>query len=173
MPPKTKHLTTTRIGGRIPRTKKAAMDYLRKQARHGTDQTGAFIQPQTYAICVKLWSWSFKDEAEETLFRTAIGKDLVFWDWESLVSEFVEKHNCRVTFGGRSSGWLLLLEKDWSPFGIYVDDFKDATAKEVIQVARTVWDFNHLAEAIADDFLWYAANEGMDELELDSTDRSA
>jgi hypothetical protein len=111
---------------------------------------------------------------------------MMFWDWKMYVEEFEKKHSARVTFAGRSSGWIILLDQyGFGPYNKY--DMWELTnqcsAKEVVALAQTLWEFHRLVAELAEDFLHFAEEEAIRRAEgdqaqkdlddeLDSTDTS-
>jgi len=175
---KRSHLTSWNNLIPKPRTKKTAIAFLTQHSTHATDQTGSWIQPQTYSLNVKAWHWQWFSDAEKDAWWAAVAEGSPGWEFGLLVDEFQREHDCIVTLTGRSNGWLTLLGSAWQPYGVIGEQkLQEMTASEVKALAHTVWLFDRLADELADDFTSYALNvygeqPEVEENELDSTDTS-
>lgn len=175
MPKKIKrsHLTSWNNLIPKPRTKKTAIAFLTQHSTHSTDQTGSWMQPQTYALNVKAWHWNWFSEDEKTAWWAAVSEGSPGWDFNLLVDEFQRDHQCIVTLTGRSSGWLTLLGTAWQPYGVIGErNLNEMSAADVKTLAHTVWAFDRLADELADDFTQYVLDVYGGQDELDSTDTS-
>lgn len=153
------HLNTVRVNFPKPRTKKAALEFIGLQTQHGTDTTGAFVQPMTYAINVKIWHWHFDSEEQREAWGKAVDSGMEFWDWHLYAEEFEKKHNAKVTFAGRSSGWIILLDQHgYAPYDTssMYELQTERSAKEVVALAQVLWEFHRLVAELAEDFIYFA-----------------
>jgi len=174
MPKQRQRLNSADISGRKPFNRKTALDYIE-------GHTGYHPQSHidAFTINMKMWYFHF-----DTLDESDMAFNLALSDGNmddildlKAIEAFQDKHFVKVQFSGRSNGWMCLLDHTGRHGYMEPDDVEDSPlfvtrwergqikktsayalwpTKELIALSHVLWDFNQLAELLAENFIYLA-----------------
>jgi hypothetical protein len=124
----------------------------------------------SYAHCVKIWNLELPKELEDKFWQLQDVEynDFYMYDIPDMISDFRHKYGYDVGFNGKSGGYLVMYEMEFTGNGRYsvypgksIDMYEDFNNKDEWSMHRLkervelVQAFDKLCDDIRDELIWY------------------